>query len=222
MKQIRVIDSHTGGEPTRIIIAGGPDLGTASMAERVDIFRSGFDDIRTAVVCEPRGSDVWIGGLLCEPCDSNCATGIIFFNTAGYLGMCGHGTIGLMITLQHLKRIGLGDHQVETPVGTIQVRLESGNRVSLTNVPSYRLLADVEIEVPGVGPVVGDVAWGGGELVFLCQESRRRLEHQERAVSHQFNDKHSRPIAGPECYGNRGLPHRPYRTLCTRSTTGKP
>jgi len=166
MKQIRVIDSHTGGEPTRIIVAGGPDLGSGSMAERVDIFRSEFDDIRTAVVCEPRGSDVWIGGLLCEPCDSNCATGIIFFNTAGYLGMCGHGTIGLMITLQHLKRIGLGDHQVETPVGTIQVRLESGNRVSLTNVPSYRLLADVEIEVPGVGPVVGDVAWGGNW--FFC------------------------------------------------------
>lgn len=166
MKQIRVIDSHTGGEPTRIIVAGGPDLGSGSMAQRVDIFRSDFDNIRTAVVCEPRGSDVWIGGLLCEPCDSNCASGIIFFNTAGYLGMCGHGTIGLMVTLQHLQRIALGDHGIETPVGTITARLESENRVTLTNVPSFRLLADVEIEVPGVGPVVGDVAWGGNW--FFC------------------------------------------------------
>ena len=166
MKQIRVIDSHTGGEPTRIIVAGGPELGSGSMVERVERFRNDFDDLRTAVVCEPRGSDVWIGGLLCEPTEPESAAGIIFFNTAGYLGMCGHGTIGLMVTLHYLQRIALGDHQLETPVGTIAVRLEAGNRVTLTNVPSYRLLADVEIDVPGVGPVIGDVAWGGNW--FFC------------------------------------------------------
>ncbi|MCH2181388.1 MAG: proline racemase family protein [Mariniblastus sp.] len=163
---MRVIDSHTGGEPTRIIVAGGPELGSGSMVERVERFRNDFDDLRTAVVCEPRGSDVWIGGLLCEPTEPESAAGIIFFNTAGYLGMCGHGTIGLMVTLHYLQRIALGDHQLETPVGTIAVRLEAGNRVTLTNVPSYRLLADVEIDVPGVGPVIGDVAWGGNW--FFC------------------------------------------------------
>lgn len=166
MQQIRVIDSHTGGEPTRIIVAGGPELGSGSMAERVDLFRSDFDDLRTAVVCEPRGSDVWIGGLLCEPTHPNSAAGIIFFNTADYLGMCGHGTIGLMVTLHYLERITLGEHRIETPVGTITVQLEADNRVTLTNVPSYRLLSDVEINVPGVGPVVGDVAWGGNW--FFC------------------------------------------------------
>ncbi|MCH2179158.1 MAG: proline racemase family protein [Mariniblastus sp.] len=163
---MRVIDSHTGGEPTRIIVEGGPDLGTGSMAERAEIFKNEFDAIRTAVVSEPRGSDVWIGGLLCEPCDSNCTAGIIFFNTASYLGMCGHGTIGLMVTLQHLGRIAPGEHSLETPVGTILTRLEPNNRVTLTNVPSYRLCANVEIEVPGFGPVIGDVAWGGNW--FFC------------------------------------------------------
>src|SRR5208283_5885968 len=98
-RRVRVIDSHTGGEPTRLVVSGGPDLGSGSLAERLECFRSKHDGFRSAVVNEPRGSDVMVGGLLCDPVDSACAAGVIFFNNVGYLGMCGHGTIGLVATL---------------------------------------------------------------------------------------------------------------------------
>ena len=225
MKQIRVIDSHTGGEPTRIIVAGGPDLGTGSMAERVEIFKNDFDAIRTAVVCEPRGSDVWIGGLLCEPCDPTRAAGIIFFNTASYLGMCGHGTIGLMVTLQHLGRIAPGDHSLETPVGTIQTRLEPNNRVTLTNVPSYRLRADVEIEVPGFGPVIGDVAWGGNWFFCvknlkedLCLSNEPHLTQLTKSIraslqQHQITGADGEMIDHIELYGPARKPENHSRNF---------
>lgn len=173
MKSIKVIDSHTGGEPTRIIVDGGPDLGTGDLAIRLDRFRDEFDSIRSAVVNEPRGSDVIVGGLLCEPTNPSFATGIIFFNNAGYLGMCGHGTIGLMVTLKHLGLIEDGSHNIETPVGPIVARL-SENQVTVANVPSYRFKKDVEVEVPGYGKVVGDIAWGGNWF-FLVKNSEEKL-----------------------------------------------
>lgn len=160
MRSIEVIDSHTGGEPTRIVVAGGPDLGSGSMAERLASFRKTHDRFRSAVVNEPRGSDVMVGALLCEPVDPACAAGVIFFNNVGYLGMCGHGTIGLVVTLAHLGRIGPGEHRLETPVGEISARLQEDGSVTIANVPSYRA-AQVVIQVPGVGPVAGDIAWGG-------------------------------------------------------------
>ena len=174
MKFIKVIDSHTGGEPTRIIVEGGPELGTGDMSERLDRFRESFDSIRSAVVNEPRGSDVIVGGLLCEPTDPKFKTGILFFNNAGYLGMCGHGTIGLMVTLKHLGRITDGIHEIETPVGPVVAKL-SGNQVTVENVMSYRLHADVAVEVPNYGTVVGDVAWGGNWF-FLVKNSSESLE----------------------------------------------
>jgi len=173
MQNIRVIDSHTGGEPTRIIVEGGPDLGSGSMADRLNRFRDQFDEIRSAVVNEPRGSDVIVGGLLCDPTDSKFAAGIIFFNNSGYLGMCGHGTIGLLVTLKHLGKIEDGEHQIETPVGPIIARLKD-NEVTVQNVASYRLHADVELDVPDYGTVVGDVAWGGNWF-FLVKNSSEEL-----------------------------------------------
>jgi len=173
MQTINVIDSHTGGEPTRIIVEGGPDLGSGSMSDRVVRFRQQFDEIRSAVVNEPRGSDVVVGGLLVEPSDSQSSAGIIFFNNTGYLGMCGHGTIGLMVTLKHLGRIQDGMHQLETPVGRVGAKI-SGNQVAVQNVPSFRLDADVSIEVPEYGTVVGDVAWGGNWF-FLVKNSTELL-----------------------------------------------
>src|SRR5512137_331836 len=122
---IEVIDSHTGGEPTRVVIAGGPDLGTGPLAERRDRFRREFDRFRSAVVNEPRGSDVFVGALLVEPVDRTCAAGVIFFNNVGYLGMCGHGTIGLIVTLAHLGRIQPGAHRIETPVGMVTATLHA-------------------------------------------------------------------------------------------------
>src|SRR5579871_2677117 len=118
-QKVRVIDSHTGGEPTRVVISGGPDLGSGPLAERVQHFRDKFDSFRSAVVNEPRGSDVIVGALLCEPTDPSCTAGVIFFNNVGYLGMCGHGTIGLVVTLAWLRRIKPGHHRIETPVGIV-------------------------------------------------------------------------------------------------------
>jgi 4-hydroxyproline epimerase len=159
--RLRVIDSHTAGEPTRIIISGGPDLGNGSVASKLAVFRDKFDSIRSAVVNEPRGSDAIVGALLCQPSDPSCAAGVIFFNNVGYLGMCGHGTIGLMVTLAHLNKLSPGEHQIETPVGKVTACLDGDGRATVQNVTSYRLASKVKVEVPGHRPVTGDIAWGG-------------------------------------------------------------
>lgn len=174
IKRIRVIDSHTGGEPTRLVIGGGPDLGSGPLAERLQRFRSQHDWLRSSVVNEPRGSDVVVGALLCEPVDTSCAAGVIFFNNVGYLGMCGHGTIGLIVTLAHMGRIGLGEHRVETPVGVITATLHESGEVTVSNVSSYRKAARVPLEVPGFGKVCGDVAWGGNWF-FLIEDQGPEL-----------------------------------------------
>jgi 4-hydroxyproline epimerase len=160
-QRVQIIDSHTGGEPTRLVIAGGPDLGSDNLAQRLERFRENHDEFRSAVVNEPRGSDVMVGGLLCAPVDSGCAAGVIFFNNVGYLGMCGHGTIGLVATLAHMKRIAPGEHRIETPVGVVSAILHENGEVTINNVPSYRSAANVTVQVPDYGEVTGDVAWGG-------------------------------------------------------------
>ena len=174
MKKISIVDSHTGGEPTRIVTAGGPDFGDGSTADKLNAFRENHDAFRSAVVNEPRGSDVIVGAILVEPEDSTCATGVIFFNNVGYLGMCGHGTIGLMATLAHLGRIRPGEHRIETPVGIVTATLHANGDASVTNVPSWRGRKAVEVKVPGLGIIVGDVAWGGNWF-FLIQDHRQEL-----------------------------------------------
>src|SRR5262245_17369937 len=175
MQRIQVIDSHTGGEPTRAVISGAPDLGTGPLAERARRFREQFDTFRSAVVNEPRGSDVLVGALLCEPHDPACSTGVIFFNNVGTLGMCGHGTIGLVVTLAHLGRIGPGEVRIDTVGGPVSATLHPDGRVSVRNVPSYRRAAGVTVEVEGYGRVSGDVAWGGNWF-FLVGEHREALD----------------------------------------------
>jgi len=160
-QRIRVIDSHTGGEPTRLVVSGGPELGSGPLADRLECFRNKNDHFRSAIVNEPRGSDIMVGALLCDPLDSACAAGVIFFNNVGYLGMCGHGTIGLVATLAYMKRIGAGEHKIETPVGTVSAVLHEDGQVTVNNVASYRHEANIAIDVPGYGEVRGDVAWGG-------------------------------------------------------------
>ena len=172
--RVRVIDSHTGGEPTRLVVSGGPDLGTGSLAQRLECFRNQHDRFRSAIVNEPRGSDVMVGGLLSDPLDSACAAGVIFFNNVGYLGMCGHGTIGLVATLAYMKRIGPGEHKIETPVGTISAVLHESGEVTVNNVASYRTAANVAVDVPGYGEVYGDVAWGGNWF-FLVRNHAMEL-----------------------------------------------
>ncbi len=160
-KTIQVIDSHTGGEPTRVVIGGGPSLGNGPLSERRRLFRARYDHFRSAIVNEPRGSDAIVGALLCDPVDRSCSTGVIFFNNVGYLGMCGHGTIGLVVTLAHLGKIQAGLHRIETPVGVVEALLHDNGEVTIGNVASYRLAANVPVEVAGFGTVTGDVAWGG-------------------------------------------------------------
>jgi 4-hydroxyproline epimerase len=160
-RRVRVIDSHTGGEPTRLVVSGGPELGTGSLADRLECFRNKHDGFRSAVVNEPRGSDVMVGALLCDPLDPACAAGVIFFNNVGYLGMCGHGTIGLVATLAYLNRIGPGEHKIETPVGTVSAVLHEDGQVTVNNVASYRSQTNVAVDVPGYGQVFGDISWGG-------------------------------------------------------------
>jgi 4-hydroxyproline epimerase len=172
--RVQVIDSHTGGEPTRVVIRGGPDLGSGPLAERLANFRSGHDAFRSAVVNEPRGSDVMVGALLCGPVDPRCAAGVIFFNNVGYLGMCGHGTIGVVVTLAYLQRIKPGTHRIETPVGAVTAVLHETGQVTVNNVPSYRSAANVSVDVPGYGKVTGDVAWGGNWF-FLVKEHDQEL-----------------------------------------------
>lgn len=171
---IRVIDSHTAGEPTRVVIDGAPDLGTGPLAERLQILRRQHDWLRTSVILEPRGSDVLVGALLCKPLDSTCTAGVIFFNNAGYLGMCGHGTIGLIVTLSHIGKIALGDHRVETPVGIVTATLLPNGAVTVKNVPSYRFKKDVTVQVPGTEIIRGDIAWGGNWF-FLVEDHGQTL-----------------------------------------------
>jgi len=173
MKRITVIDSHTGGEPTRLVTDGFPDLGQGSMAERRQRLASQHDAWRAACVLEPRGSDVLVGALLCEPVDPSACAGVIFFNNSGYLGMCGHGTIGLVASLAHLGRIGPGVHSIETPVGTVQATLHEDRSVSVRNVPAYRYRQALRLEVPGIGPVEGDVAWGGNWFFLIADHGQR-------------------------------------------------
>ncbi len=160
-RRISVIDSHTAGEPTRVVVSGGPDLGTGTVAEQLQIFREHHDCFRSAIINEPRGSDVMVGALLIEPADRTCAAGVIFFNNVGYLGMCGHGTIGLIVTLAHMGRLQPGEHRIDTPVGIVSAVLHENGEVSVNNVPSYRKLKGLSVDVPGLGKVVGDLAWGG-------------------------------------------------------------
>jgi 4-hydroxyproline epimerase len=169
--RIHVVDSHTGGEPTRLVLSGGPDLGNGSMHERRERWRKEFDGMRSAIVNEPRGSDAIVGALLCEPADASCQFGVIFFNNVGYLGMCGHGTIGVVATLKYLGRVRPGDVRIETPVGTVSAQLHESGEVTVRNVPSFRFRKDVAVEVSGYGEVIGDVAWGGNWFFQVKRES---------------------------------------------------
>ncbi len=169
------------------MIEGGPPLGQGPLAARLGVFRNEFDHFRSAIVNEPRGSDAVVGALLCEPVDPTCSAGVIFFNNAGYLGMCGHGTIGLVITLAYLDRIGLGTHRIETPVGIVEANLHRGGEVTVTNVASYRTQTNVSVPVEGFGTVTGEVAWGGNWF-FLTYDCpfELSLDNLERLTDYSW------------------------------------
>jgi len=180
MLTMRVIDSHTGGEPTRLVLDGGPDLGEGPLEERVQRFRQHFDAYRSAIVNEPRGSDPVVGALLVKAHRADCKLGVIFFNNVGYLGMCGHGTIGLIASLQHAGGLAPGNIRIDTAVGAVDASLSPDGQVSVDNVVSYRAARQVAVNVPGIGRVIGDVAWGGNWFFLISEHDQiidaRRIE----------------------------------------------
>jgi len=198
MRRVRAIDSHTEGEPTRVILAGGPVVGRGPLRERVERFARSHDDFRRMSVQEPRGSDVLVGALLVEPHAANCAAGVIFFNNAGFLGMCGHGTIGVARTLAHLGTIRAGSHRLDTPVGVVEFTLRDDGLVEVANVPSWRSHAQVAVQVDGLGAVVGDVAWGGNWF-FIAPAPKDLpldLRHVDALTAHAWSVRRALSAAG--------------------------
>ena len=175
MKRLHVIDSHTGGEPTRLVMSGFPELHGASIAEQLEHLRTHHDQWRRACLLEPRGNDVLVGALYCAPVTPGATCGVIFFNNAGYLGMCGHGTIGLVASLHYLGLIAPGVHTIDTPVGPVAATLHEDGNVTLRNVPAYRYRQQVAVQVPGHGTVLGDIAWGGNWF-FLVSDHGQALQ----------------------------------------------
>jgi 4-hydroxyproline epimerase len=185
MRTIEILDSHTAGEPTRLVLKGGPDLGNGTIAERLQVFRRDHDRWRSAIVNEPRGSDAVVGALLCAPSDTSCDIGVIFFNNMGYLGMCGHGTIGLIASLAWLGRIKPGKVRIETTVGIVTAELLESGDVVVANVPSYRARKSIPVDVPGIGVVRGDVAWGGNWFFLVERHPLEvRLSNLETLTSY--------------------------------------
>lgn len=178
MQKLQVIDTHTGGEPTRVVYAGFPELNGEQLTEKREDFASRLDAYRRAVICEPRGSDVMVGALLLPPIHEGSVASVIFFNNVGYLGMCGHGTIGVAVALRHSGRIGNGSFKLDTPVGTVGFELLSENEVQIENVPSYRYRANVQVQLETGQTVHGDIAWGGNWF-YICDDHGLEIKSSE-------------------------------------------
>ena len=205
MKHIHIIDSHTGGEPTRLVMKGFPELAGATMADKRDALRARHDHWRRACLLEPRGSEVLVGALYCEPLSPDATCGVIFFNNAGYLGMCGHGTIGLVASLRYLGRIGPGVHKIDTPVGPVHATLHEDGAVTVANVPAYRYRRQVPLEVPGHGRVYGDIAWGGNWF-FLVSEHGQDLQLANTAALTDFTWTMLQALQAQGIRGEGGAP----------------
>lgn len=189
---IRVVDSHTEGEPTRVVVEGWPAPVGETMAARRDDLRARFDHLRSGAICEPRGHEALVGALLTPPVAADSVAGVVFFNNVGYLGMCGHGTIGVVKTLEHMDRLGTGPVRLDTPVGTVRAELEPDGSVTIENVPSFCHLRDVTVEAAGFGPVTGDVAWGGNWFFIaeMPEDYPIDLRHRDelRALTHAIRN----------------------------------
>ncbi|MGO2336248.1 proline racemase family protein [Providencia sp.] len=207
-RKIEVIDSHTAGEPTRLVINGFPELGDLNMASRLEILRTQYDQWRCTTILEPRGNDILVGALLCRPQNPKAAAGVIFFNNEGYLGMCGHGTIGLITSLHFLGQISYGKHLIETPVGDVTAQLHQDGSVSIQNVYSYRYRKAVQINIPDVGVIVGDIAWGGNWF-FLVENSPIDIHYRDAKALTELCLKIKQGLASQGIYGkdNQEIDH---------------
>src|SRR5262245_33151839 len=204
MPSIRVIDTHTAGEPTRVVFEGGPDLGNGSLAERRLRFQTEFDHFRKALIHEPRGSDVLVRALIAESFEPDCLAGVVFFNNVGMLNMCGHGAMGVVVALAHAGRLKPGAHRLDTPVGVVEFDYDGEHNVTIENVPSYRLATDVTVGVPGYGPVTGDIAWGGNWF-FLTSADDHRLALDNVDALTQFTIQVRRALVEEGITGEAGV-----------------
>lgn len=204
LESLKIIDSHTGGEPTRIVVAGIPDLGSGTIAEQSVVFREKHDWLRSSVANEPRGHDAMVGALLLPPSNPECLCGVIFFNNVSTLNMCIHGTIGLGVTLAHMGKITAGAHKIDTPVGIVTLHLHEDGRVSVDNVPSYRYAHNVEVSVPGYGQVIGDIAWGGNWF-FLINEQGPAVHFRNVNELTHFTSSVKKALADQGITGENGM-----------------
>jgi 4-hydroxyproline epimerase len=190
LEKVNIVDSHTGGEPTRVVLSSPLNLDAPSMADRAAQFISKYDAYRRAIVCEPRGSDIMVGALLTEPTSTTSVAGVIFFNNVGTLGMCGHGLMGVGVVLGYLGRIGPGKHFIDTPVGTVGFELLGTNHVRIENVGSYRWQSHQELvlfpNTPNAKTVHGDIAWGGNWF-FICADHNEVVDHSNIARLQQIS-----------------------------------
>ena len=168
----KIIDSHTGGEPTRMVYEGFPELIGDTIQDKLHHFKQNFDHLRQSIILEPRGNDVLVGALLFPATHPKATASVIFFNNAGYLGMCGHGTIGVIVSLAYQQKITAGTHWLETPVGLVQAVLHEDGSCSVQNVPSYRYKKQVAVTVPELGLIHGDIAWGGNWFFLVSDHSQ--------------------------------------------------
>ena len=198
MHSVPFVDSHTGGEPTRVILEAPFDLGSGTLAERREIFAAKYDNYRSAFCTEPRASDTTVGALLVPPSDPTCSVGVIYFNNTGYLNMCGHGTIGLVRTLEYLGKLQPGSHRIDTPVGAVGATLHADGRVSIENVASYRAEKGFVVPVDGLGKVTGDIAWGGNWFFLIENHSLEiALKNREQLTDYCLQVKDALAL-GPE------------------------
>jgi 4-hydroxyproline epimerase len=160
-RQIHVVDSHTGGEPTRVVVSGGPDLGDGPLVRRAERLEREFAGFRSGLVGEPRGTEALVAAVLGPPETPSSRAGVVYFDRAGVLGMCGHGTIGLVATLAHEGRLAPGPATLDTPVGPVRTELHADGSVSVENVAAHRTVVDRSVRLDAETTVVGDVVWGG-------------------------------------------------------------
>src|SRR5215475_2686966 len=168
------IDGHTAGNPVRLVVGGAPLLRGASMSERRQDFLTRFDWMRLGLMFEPRGHDMMSGGFVFPPIDPANDAAILFIETSGCLPMCGHGTIGIVtFALEHglIRPRTEGRLSLEVPAGVIGIEYTtSGNKVgsvAIRNVPSYVAATGIRIDVPGLGPLSVDVAYGGNFYAII-------------------------------------------------------
>lgn len=172
---LQAVDSHTAGEPTRIVTGGLPPVAGATMAERRAALQRDHDELRRALVLEPRGHDAIVLALLQPPCAPGAHLGVVFANDVGYLGMCGHGAIGVATVAVATGMVPAVEPVTEvvldTPAGVVPCRVAVvGGRprsVTITNVPSFLFRQRVVVPVHGFGKVAADVAWGGNWFAFV-------------------------------------------------------